>query len=399
MSEVKEKTVQETIQDIIDNLKSNKFKIVYFCPSLNSPSGGISTLIRQAKILKDAGFNVNIIFEPKIDEKASYQASMKAQKRVNIYERFNPTWMDTDFSDIPFIPQLSEQDNQNSSITKITYNDGKSEDKKPFNLLPEDFLILPEGYASLAGSINNNCKKIVFSQSWIYILNSLSSSVSWPSLGLMDCISISDGITEYVKSIFPEVKIKQYNQSVNRKLFNVPDKISAKLPVIGFSCSRGPESQMKTYNIIKNFQRWYPHYKWIKFVELSGLSRQDFSDRLKECSLYLYTDSIAGFGTVVNEIRATAGHIVGYVPFGSRQLINDSNGFWSPNEDVFQLSEILGIAVDKLLNGELDRKEMQESYEKDLLNYTEEQETESVIKIYNEYINERIDELTNLQTK
>ena len=43
--------------------------------------------------------------------------------------------------------------------------------------------------------------------------------------------------------------------------------------------------------------------------------------------------------------------------------------------------------------------EIQKDYEETLSRYTEEKEKEAILKIYKEYINERINELTNFQTK
>ena len=383
-------------EQLLNKMNNNEFVIYFYTPSINFPSGGVGVLFKQARVLKDAGFNVKFLFEPKLDEKASYQASKKAQKRIFVYEKFNPTWMDVKFDDIEFMPQVAP-DEKGVISPEIHYNDGTKAPVSPTHINGEDFLIIPEGYGNIMAQMAQaGCKKIILAQSWIYILNSLQAGQTWDSFGIKDCISVSDAITEYVTSIMPNVKIKQYSQSINRDLFNVPEKLSDKLPLIGYSCSRGPENQMKTFNAIKNFQMWYPNYKWMRFIELSNMSREEYAERLKDCAIVLYTDEIAGFGTLPLEAMASGTHVVGFSPFGGKEYINQGNGFWANNGDVFQLSEFLGIAVDKWLNGELDQEDVQKSYEETLARYTVEKEKESILKIYQEYINERVDEIGKL---
>lgn len=383
-------------QQILDKLESKEFVIYFYAPSINSPSGGMAVLFKQARILKDKGFNVKVLFEPRVDERTSYQASMKAQKRMFIYERFNPSWMDVDFSDIPLLPQVPP-DEKGVPVTKIKYTDNGDQTIETTHINPEDFVIIPEGCSNVMTQLaQSGCKKIVLAQSWIYILNSLQSGQTWESFGIKDCMSISDTITQYIQSVMPGVKIKQYSQSINRELFNPPTKVSQKLPIIGYNASRGPENKMQTVNVIKNFQAWYPHYRWVRFVELSGLSRKDYAERLKECSIFLCTDQIAGWGSSAPEALACGTAVVGWSAPGSTEYINAENGFWATNGDIFQLSEYLGIAVDKMLNGELDNNDIQASYEKTLSRYTVDGEKESVTKIYEEYLNERINEIKQL---
>ena len=394
-----EDVLKKNVSDVVGKLESKNFSIYFYSPSLNHPSGGMGVLFKQARILKDEGYNVKIIFEPKADERASYNESVKAQKKIHIYEKFNPSWLDFNISDLEFLPQVGV-DEKNQQVELIKYNDGSEQKIKKLQISPEDFIILPEGHTNIMAQMAQSpAKRIILVQSWIYILNSLQPGQTWKTFGINDCISISDGITEYLNTTMPGLKIKQYSQGINRDIFNVPKNISDKVPMIAFSCSRGPESRMKTYNIIRNFQQWYPQYKWFRFSELTGLSREEYAERLKSCAMILYTDDIAGFGTAPLEAMACGTHVVGWAPYGGKEYINTQNGFWANNGDVFGLSEYLGIAINKYLDGELDNSDVQKSYDKTLERYTAKKEKESVIKIYKEYINERIDEIKQLQAK
>jgi glycosyltransferase involved in cell wall biosynthesis len=113
----------------------------------------------------------------------------------------------------------------------------------------------------------------------------------------------------------------------------------------------------------------------------------------------LCTDDIAGFGTLPLEAMACGTHVVGWAAFGGKEYINSENGFWTTNGDIFQTAEVLGVAIDKWLAGELDQPEVQESYEKTLAPYTEDNEKNEFLNIINQYKTERINELEGIKTK
>ncbi len=386
-------SVDARIADVVSKLENKGFTIYFYAPTMNVASGGVGVLFKQARILKDAGYNVKIIFEPKVNDTASYEASMQAKARVFIFDKLDPKWLEFDYSDIPLVPQVGADENGNR-IEKINYTDGTSQETEQIAIKVEDMVIIPEGFPNIMQQLAQSpCKKIVLAQSWIYVLNSLKPGTMWQSYGISDVISVSDAITEYLNSIMPGLNIKQYSQSINRDVFNVPEKVSDKLPMIGYSCNRGQEQRMKTFNVIRNFQQWNPMANYFRFVELSGLSREEYAERLKSCSLLLCTDEIAGFGTAPLEAMASGTHVVAWAPYGGKEYINENNGFWAANGDIFNLSEYLGLAVDKLINGELDNPEIQKAYEETLSKYTTEGEKESVIGMFEQYAKERIEEL------
>ena len=379
----------ELVQSVIEKVRNNDSNYYFYCPPLNTPSGGIAVLIKLAKIMKDAGYKVKIVFEPRQDQRASAEDSRKKNKQVDVFERFNPQWLDFDFSNVEFVP-LGDK--------KILFNDGSEQESSALNINPEDFFFIPEGFPNIMKkTMQVACKKIVIAQSWFYVLNGLNTGETWQGLGVYDVISVSDAITEYLQTVMPGLNIKSFSQGINRNIFTVPTKESDKYPIIGFMGSRGDENQMKTFNIMKTFQAFYPHLRWVRFIQLRGLSRKEFAERLASCAFVLYTDDIAGFGTLPLESMACGTHVVGWNAYGGKEYVTPDNGFWTINGDIFQTAEILGIAIEKWLNGEMDVEEIQESYEKTLERYTEENEKEKFLNIINEYKNERINELEGIK--
>jgi glycosyltransferase involved in cell wall biosynthesis len=376
------------LNDVIEKVSSNNFKIYYYCPPMNVASGGVSVIFKQVNILKNSGFNSCIVYEPRIDNKSSYEESQKARKQINVFEKFNTSWLGKEAENVE-LHILGEGE--------VKFNDGTSVQAKQLVINPEDFVIIPEGFPNVMEKFSQiACKKIVLAQSWYYILNAMQIGQKWQQFGIQDVMSISNGISEYIKAIMPGLNIKNCTQSIDKSLFK-KYPLTEKYPKIAFMPGRSQDAVIKTYNVIKTFYSFYPQFRWVRFDELKGLSKEEFAERLGTSSICLYTDEIAGFGTMPLEAMACGTHVVGWTPLGGKEYMNADNGFWAANGDIFQLAELLGIAVEKLLTGQLDSDEVQKQYDITLDKYTEDIEINSLIKNINEYKNERINELQKLK--
>ena len=395
----KQMSHNEIIDSSIEKLQNNNFRVYFYCPPVNFASGGMGTLLRLAKNLKEDGFNVKLVYQPRLDQRASYEDSMKESQKqkkqiqVNVFEKLEPTWMDFNLDGIEIIP-LGEGE--------IIFNDQNRTrmNAQPLAVSPEDLLIIPEGFPDvMQKTMQTACKRIVLAQSWFYVLNAMQPGQTWQHFGIQDVISVSDAITEYLSSVMPGLRVKNIKQGINRELFKVPEKMSQKTPVVVYSANRGQENKLKTINLIKTFYMFYPHLRWIRFVELANMSREEFAERLSSSAFALYTDDIAGFGTLPLEAMACGTHVVGWASFGGKEYMNENNGFWTNNGDIFQTAELLGVAIDKWLNGELDTPLVQKAYEETLSHYTTEGEKSQFLNVINEYKKERINELEGIKTK
>lgn len=378
---------QTVINDVISKIENNNFQTYIYCPAMSIPSGGIAVLFKYAQILQGNGYGVTMIYEPREDQKASYAESTKYKKRLSVFEVFNPTWAG-DITNIKF---------QCLGDGEMKFTDGSTKKCAPLTVNPEDVLIIPEGFPNIMEKTAGlPCKRIVLAQSWYYILNAMQIGQRWQHFGIKDVISVSDGITQYLNAIMPGLTIKNYSQSIDRSIFKKYD-ITAKNPVVAFMAGRTSDAVLKTYNVIKTFYLFYPQYKWIRFDELKGLSKEDYAERLGNAAIALYTDEIAGFGTFPLEAMAVGTHVVGWTPVGGKEYMNANNGFWAMNGDVFQLAELLGHAIEKWLTGKLDAPEVDAAYEATLTKYTAEQETQTILNIYTQYKQERAAELRSIK--
>ena len=282
-------------------------KIYYYCPNLNHPSGGMGVLFKQAKILADNGYDVTLLYEGQ--------------------ETFNPTWMEFSIEHIPKV--------------RINHLDS-------FKINAEDLLVIPEGFGNLIDSTKNmKCKRTVLAQSWIYIYTSMPRAKSWKESGIERVISVSQGITEYIEKHMPGIEVDQYKQSISPIFKSNLDKEFK----VCHSSSRSNTQQMNTLNLINIIKSGDKKLKNVQFIELKGMSKQQFASELANCAFCLYTDEIAGFGTLPLEAMACNTHVVGFSNIGNKEYVRDSNGFWCQNGDYHTLVDNLSLQLNIFLTG------------------------------------------------
>lgn len=315
-------------------------KVFYYCPNMNTPSGGMGVLFKQAKILADNGYDVTLLYEGD--------------------GMFNPTWMEFSIAHIP----------------KVRINGLGS-----LRIDSNDLLVIPEGFGNLIDSTKNmKCKRTVLAQSWIYIYTSMPQPKSWKESGIERVISVSQGISEYIQKYMPGIEIDQYKQSISPIFKSNLDKAFR----VCFSSSRSNTQQMNTHALINIVKSTDKRLRNIQFVELKGMSKQQFANELADCAFCLYTDEIAGFGTLPLEAMACNTHVIGFSNIGNKEYVRDNNGFWCQNGDYHTLTDNIITELNRFLDGyEYDGLCLNEINTS--LEYNEEQEKNRILEIFQTY--------------
>jgi len=328
---------------------------------MNQPSGGIAVLIKQALILKESGYDVNIIYNPKVIE--------KTQIGQLIYEEFNPTWLEFDYSALQIIPL------GNGSI--LTRN-GKMMNCQGISIDQNDCIVFPEGFGRLLrGSKNLPCQKVVLAQNHTYIFPSLPKGEKWTDYGVKNVVTISDSIKHFLNKFMPDINVIRVHYSINTTTF----KPREKKPFIVFHC-RNDFIKKILGTVIKIFYVQYPQYSHYEFEELKGLSREQFAEKLGEARFALYNDEIAGLPTLPLESMACHTHVVGWRTYGGSEYMTENNGFWVENGDIIALGKEIGRAVDLYEKGQLNSEKLAKNYEMTLAPFSEDNEKREVIAAY-----------------
>lgn len=258
----------------------------------------------------------------------------------------------------------------------------KSIEEQSLELSPEDFLVIPELYGHVMEQVAKfPCGKIVISQSYDYILETLSPGATWTQYGFFKCITTSEEQKNYLEQIMKNVSFDiltpQISESFKEK--KLPPK-----PII----SVHTRDQRDTMKIIKTFYLKYPQYRWFTFRDMRGLTESEFAELLKDSFVSVWVDDISSFGTFPLESMKTKTPVIGKIPNVKPSWMNDQNGIWV--NDTLLIVDVLAEFIQNWLEDNISDQLYDSSLETAKKYSDIELFEKETIELFSEFINKRL---------
>lgn len=346
-----ETSIKEKVLQSIENLETKKNKLYFFVQDTKgNAKASVRFIYQMAMTLKNRGYNPIILHEK------------------NDYYGVS-SWLSEEYMSLPH----------------------KSLEGQNLEISPEDFIILPEIFGYVMDQIKNiPAGKIVLSQSYSYIVETLQPGQSWNQLGFLKCITTSNKQKEYLESIMRNVSYDVVSPIISED-FN-----ENKLPPNPIIAVHSRE-QSDTINLIKTFYLKFPQYRWFTFKDVRSLSEVEFANSLKECCLSVWIDDKSSFGTFPLESMACGVPVLGKVPDLQPEWMNENNGLWI-NEPVL-LPDFIADFMQNWLEDNIDPKLYEES-KKTAEKYKNKEDFEkNITDLFDGYINVRLESFKNQISK
>lgn len=328
---------KEKVERAITNLKEKKSRIYFFVQDTKgNAKASIRFIYQIAKVLQENNYNPILLHE-----KNDYTGVGK--------------WLDESY---------------------MTINHKSLEDQN-LEISPDDFLIIPEIFGFVMDQVKNlPCAKIVLTQQYFNMLETLQPGQSWNMFGFFKCITTTNSQKEYIEKVMRQATfdiIKPY----------IPENFTPRplppLPIIGVHT----REQSEGINLIKTFYLRFPQYRWFTFRDLRGLSEKEFANSLKECFLSVWIDEKGGFGTFPIESMACNVPVIGKVPDLKPEWLNEDNGVWIT--DTTLITDFIADFIQNWLEDNI-KPELYENMRKTAENYKNKQEFESnIISLFSNY--------------
>lgn len=266
-----------------------------------------------------------------------------------------------------------------SYMTKLPHQAIEGEN---LNISPEDFIVLPEIYGFIMEQIKDlPCGKIVLTQSYSYILDTLQPGQTWSSFGFFKCITTSEKQKEYVETFMKKISYDIITPVISAA-FTKP-KLPP-MPIIAMHT----RDQTDTINIVKQFYLKYPQFRWFTFRDMRGLSENEFANSLKNCFLSVWIDDASGFGTYPLESMSCGVPVIGKIPDLIPEWMDEKNGIWV--QDKLKIVDYIAEFVQNWLEDSV-KPELYEDIEVTAQKYNNfENFKTNVIEKFSGYLNNRI---------
>jgi hypothetical protein len=363
------KQIQEQISQgktVLENLENKNFTLYFFTlDTKGNPTAGIANIYEHVKVLNSLGFKASILHE-----KNDYRLRGD-ENGSGIAE-----WLGEEYAALPHTSIEGQQ----------------------LNISPADFIIIPEIFSNVMDQVKGfPCKKVVFSQSYDYLLELLPIGKRWNTdYNFHDVITTSEKQARYLNSLFPSIRTHVVPVSIPSYF---KDSEQPKVPIVSILTRNHGDAA----KIAKSFYLQYPVYKWITFKELRGIPRKDFANQLAKSCLAVWIDDQSGFGTFPLEAMECSTPVIGKMPNmipewmeskdeeGNYSIKN--NGVWT--NTTLNIPELIATYIKVWLEDSVP-SELLESIENSKGQYTPEKQAEAIKNVYHGLLENRKMEIKGL---
>lgn len=340
-----EDNIKSLITESISKLEKKDFRIFFFVMDTKGNAiASIANIYEHVKMLRELGYDAQILHEK------------------NDYTPMGTALGDV-YGELPHVSIESQQLKVNT----------------------HDFIVIPEIFANVMEQTSKlPSKRIVFVQSYDYILEMLMPAKNWLDYGIKTVITTTEKQKDYVENLMSNrVKAEVIPVGIP-EYFKASDK--PKKPIIAVS-TRDQRDLVKLY---KSFYLKYPHLKWVSFRDMKGLPREVFAKSLAESCLAIWIDKPSAFGTFPVEAMKCDVPVLGLVPDMIPEWMGDKNGLWT--QDPLAIVDLAANYFQAWLE-DGEPQELYDEMSKIKEQYTLEGQKNKVAEVYGKIIQERIEEL------
>jgi hypothetical protein len=341
----------EKVQLSIQNLREKKARIYFFVQDTKgNAKASIRLIYQMADALRKDGFNPIMLHE-----KNDY---------VGV-----ASWLGEEYMTLPH----------------------KAIEGQNLEISPEDFLIIPEIFGFIMEQVSKlPCAKIVLTQQYSNMLETLQPGQGWAQFGFYKCITTSNLQKDYIERVMRQSTFDIVKPYIGESFSPKP---TPPMPIVAVHT----KEQSDAVNLIKTFYLKFPQYRWFTFRDLRGLSEKDFAKSLKECFLSIWIDDKSGFGTFPLESMACGVPTIGKIPDLQPEWMTEDNGIWVT--DVTLMSDFIADFIQNWLEDGI-KPELFDHMKETVVKYQNKQEFEtSVVNLFETFLTTRADSFEEQITK
>lgn len=304
-------------------------RILFICPDLNSPTGGIKQIYRQVDILNKNNIEAYVLHENK-----GFKCTWFTNDTKILYNR-------AVFTKISRLISLKKNKLFffKKVIKKYIYLSKNIFNSREDTILPEDILVFPEVYGPRISRILPGVKKVIYNQGcyqtfFNYDLDLKNLETPYNSKDLLAVIVNSENAKKYINYAFLNVDLYRVHYGIDKLNFNYKKN---KKQQITFMPRRLKVDLVQVINILKYrgiLKNW-------SLLPLENMNEKQVSEAFKESAFFLSFSINEGFGMPPAEAMACGCVVVGYSGKGGEEFFKDEFSYPVEDRNVLEFAIIL----------------------------------------------------------
>lgn len=229
------------------------------------------------------------------------------------------------------------------------------------------------------------CKRIAIFQNYDFVVSQMPYSAQWGDYRITEVITNTKENAELIKSIFPYLNVTIIDPFIEKRFGTTKEPKKMIVNVI----SKNPDDIVR---LMKPFYWKYPDFKWVTFRDLSGMSKDNFANSLREGCITVWMDENASFGYSAIEAMKSGNIVFGKLPKETKEWMLDKDGnlsnccIWF--DDINKLHQNLAVVIRSFLKDNIPSSVF-ESQERAKNLYSEEDTKREIISYVEGVMSER----------
>jgi hypothetical protein len=261
-------------------------KVLYLCPDLDRPSGGVRNIYRHVESLNTTGIPATV---------------------VHARDGFSCTWF-----------------KHNARIAAAS----------TVTLSQQDVLVVPEWYGPCLAALPIGPRIVIFNQGAYHTFNDAhktfndlgNTAAPYREIpGLEAVLVVSHDNADYLRFAFPELRLALVRNAIDPVMYHLPAERARRR--IALMPHRRPGDARQVLRLLTahgSLKDW-------DVVVIEGYSETEAASLLRSCAIFLSFSAQEGFGLPPAEAMACGCYVVGFPGLGGREYFRPE--FSSPVED------------------------------------------------------------------
>lgn len=353
-------------------------RLLFVCPDINKPSGGIKQIYRQVNILSSNGYKAYILHKDK-----GFRCTWFNNNTPVVYSAtvFN------ELKGLKFGNKLTLKQRSKSFLKQILSFVRKIKSYgNEIEINDNDILVFPEIYGPRLAQVRPGIKKVIYNQGayqtfFGYDLNLKNKHTPYLHEDVIGVIVNSEDAREYMNLAFPKLDVYRVKYGFDSKNFSIN---STKKKQICFMPRRLRSDIVQVINILKFkgvLENW-------NIQPIENMNEQQVANCMKESAFFLSFNINEGFGMPPAEAMACGCIVVGYPGHGGKEIFNPEFSYPIKDRDVQDYVKTLEVVL-KLYedNNESFIKKSNQASDFILSNYSMDKEKQSILEVWSTILN------------
>lgn len=310
-------------------------RVLFICPEINKPTGGIKQIYRQVDVLNKGEMNAFVLHERSDFRCTWFENDTAVVYNTQIFKEID-SLLNKKFS---FLVSIKK------SLKKYIYSIKNlfKKNKNQIVINANDILVFPEIYGPNISNVFPGIKKVIYNQGayqtfFNYNLDLEDRNTPYLSKDLIAVIVNSQNAKEYIAHAFPKVDLYRVHYGIDRANFNYGKN---KKQQIAFMPRRLRVDLVQVINILKYrnvLDDW-------ELVAIENMNEQEVATVFKESSFFLSFSINEGFGMPPAEAMACGCIVVGYAGKGGNEYFKDEFSYPISDRNVQEYAKKLEMVL------------------------------------------------------